>query len=182
MKKAFYKFLLTLVILSLALPFILKQPNGQPLLSLADISEDISTLGNALKNTVLSSLETVKDIDDSDNTGSEQKQPKTTTLYRWQDAQGQWHFSNKPGETSQPFKITPNSSIQSPRQAQPVSNGEDTVVTAQSDQKSTEQNEDIPLPLSTKQALKTLEDAKNIQKLMDNRTDQLDEAIRQSAQ
>ncbi len=182
MKKVFYKLLLTLVILSLALPFILKRPDGQPLLSLADIGQDLSALGDNIKSTVLSSIETVKQIDDSNDVNGEQDQPKTTTLYRWQDARGQWHFSNKPSETGQSFKITPNSSIQSPRQAQPVSNDEDTVTTAKSDQKSTEQNEDLPLPLSTKQAIKTLEDAKNIQKLMDNRSEQLDEALRQAAQ
>ncbi len=177
--KAFYKLLLILIILSLAIPFYLKGPDGRQLLSLSDIDHDLSTLSSNLKNTVLSSIERIKHIDGSDNTESAQEKSATTTLYRWLDAQGQWHFSNKPNETSEPFKVTPNSSIPVPRQTPPDS--EDTVVTAPSDLQSNGQNKDLPSPFSAKQVIQTLEEAKNIQKLMDNRTEQLDEAIRQAA-
>jgi hypothetical protein len=67
----FNKLLLLALVLALASPFILKQPDGQPIL-------DISTI--------------LKPANDVGKTILPNAQPKS--LYRWQDEKGNWQFSD----------------------------------------------------------------------------------------
>ncbi|MGR6871735.1 DUF4124 domain-containing protein [Pseudomonas sp. HK3] len=80
----FNKLLLLALVLAIASPFILKKPDGSPVL-------DISTFLEPVKNIGQSALPTAA--------------PKS--LYRWQDAKGNWQYSDHPpeGESAQMIQV-----------------------------------------------------------------------------
>ncbi len=105
---------------------------------------------------------------------------KTTTVYKWQDAGGEWHFSNTPppkGVASQVQTYRADTNvIQAPRQQQkpiattpsppPVSNAPPT-----------EPAPGIPGLPSPAKAKKLLDDARAVQDLNNNRMDVLNQQI-----
>ncbi len=102
----------------------------------------------------------------------------TTTVYKWQDADGEWHFSNTPppqGVASQiqTYRADTNV-IQAPRQAQ-----KPTTATPSSANSTapTEPDPGIPGLPSPAKAKKLLDDARAVQDLNDNRIDVLNRQI-----
>ena len=89
----------------------------------------------------------------------------TTTVYKWQDADGEWHFSNTP----------PPQGVAS--QVQTYRSDTNTIPAAQRDKPAgvTTSNTPILGPLGT--AKKTIDDARAVQGLNDNRTKMLDQQI-----
>lgn len=76
--KLFIKLLLFVVVLALAAPFFMKKPDGTPMLTLQSLG-----LG-AVSNKVSVVLP-----------DSRPELPKTAEVYRWQDENGTWHYSDK---------------------------------------------------------------------------------------
>lgn len=90
--KIMIKLMLLGLIGLLAAPLIIKGPDGRPIMSLDDLNL-FSSSPSAYKNT-------------HDNAS-------LTTVYKWQDAEGQWHFSDRQieGDNHQTLKYNPNSNI-----------------------------------------------------------------------
>jgi hypothetical protein len=63
------KIMIVIVILACMGPFFIKGPDGDPLMSLDDLMPATDLVPEA---------------------------PTTTTVYKWQDENGKWHFSNDP--------------------------------------------------------------------------------------
>jgi len=107
--------------------------------------------------------------------GLDDAESKTTTVYKWQDADGEWHFSNNPppqGVASQVQTYRADTNvIQAPRPpktaAAPPAN-EATPAEADSG---------IPGLPSPAKAKKLLDDARAVQDLNDNRMDVLNRQI-----
>ena len=167
----FYKFLISLMLCAIISLFFISKPNGQKLLNSTVILQDVVRAFEQIKIDI-TGLEFGLFSDTNDN-------PKSVTLYRWQDSQGQWHFTDK--ENSPPnsnenaqanaITITANSSIAVKKTAH--------TETVETDNKQPQAPATESLsahPLSN--AFNTLEDAKSIQTLMDNHGEQLDNAIR----
>lgn len=102
----------------------------------------------------------------------------TTTVYKWQDADGEWHFSNTPppqGVASQiqTYRADTNV-IQAPSQQQqkPID-----ATPPPSSAPSTEPDPGIPGLPSPAKAKKLLDDARAVQDLNDNRIDVLNRQI-----
>lgn len=74
--KLFIKLLLFFVVLAMAAPFFMKKPDGSPMLTLQSIG-----------------LQSV--VDKVATTKHELNVPKTAQVYRWQDEQGVWHYSDQ---------------------------------------------------------------------------------------
>ena len=73
--KIFTKLLLLALVAGLAAPFILKGPNGQPLLNYKDFIPTTDSVINSVT-------------------------PKTETkLYKWKDAKGHWQFGDTPPDS-----------------------------------------------------------------------------------
>jgi hypothetical protein len=92
-----------------------------------------------------------------------------TTVYKWQDKSGQWHFSNQPpppGTASSVKTYRADSNImQAPPAAADATPADDPSDTAL-------------LPLTDPSRIKQLiHDAKNVQNLMDQRQQQLDDNV-----
>ena len=101
----------------------------------------------------------------------------TTTVYKWQDADGEWHFSNTPppqGIASQVQTYrTDTNVIQAPRQQQKPT----AVPPPENNAPPSEPDPGIPGLPSPAKAKKLLDDARAVQDLNDNRMDMLNRQI-----
>lgn len=79
--RLFVKFMLLIVVIAMAGPFFLKGPDGRALWSIKETVEAAKALpGQALPN-ALPGLTPASDA---------------VQVYRWQDADGQWHYAGEP--------------------------------------------------------------------------------------
>ena len=84
------KFFCFTIILGVAGLFVLKKPDGTPWLALNDFIFDTSS---------------AKDLID-DITPNSIRRPDEVVVYRWQDAEGNWQFSDKPASDSTVEQVT----------------------------------------------------------------------------
>jgi hypothetical protein len=97
------KMLLLLLVMALILPLWLKGPDGKPLMEIdewttlpAEIAGSASELVDKL------GLASVLPADDA---VSNPAAAPSGQYYRWQDAEGQWHFSDQPPEQPEPTLV-----------------------------------------------------------------------------
>ena len=119
----FYKFLISLMLCTIISLFFINKPDGQKFLNPALIQQDLVHAIAQIKNHISNiSIDTATDravFTDTDNSGNK----RAVTLYRWQDKQGQWHFSDDINNTTQAasminpetLSITANSVLISPK-------------------------------------------------------------------
>lgn len=107
--KLFIKLLSLILILGLSGPFFLHRPDGRPWLNYRDFLPDLSAMGRKTRNLA----KDLKDLGGSDfdqepsiRTSDKLTAPLPDThepngegLYRWQDADGRWRFSDHPPAT-----------------------------------------------------------------------------------
>lgn len=112
--KLMFKLILTILVLAFVLPFTPLMPGGKPMMSLSDIRlpefsiPNVPTIGS--KEPVL------------------RKSGKARTFYRWKDAEGKVHYSDKPPEGSAgevaSLDIDPNTNlvpaVEAPPEPEPV--------------------------------------------------------------
>lgn len=102
--KIFVKLMLFIVVAAVAAPFIIKGPNGRPLMTLDRLHTpqvdlpDFSRAADAVK----AGLDHMGD--DSD---------KVKAVFKWQDEKGVWHFSDKVerGQTAQKLSVDPTANL-----------------------------------------------------------------------
>jgi len=107
----FIKILLLLVVLALALPFVLKDEQGEPLMTVSDLKQPDMGLGGLVERMPeLTNPMTDKPL----MAEPETKPAKKTKIYSWEDAQGNTHFSNEPPPENQQarlIEINPNINV-----------------------------------------------------------------------
>ncbi|MAA71878.1 MAG: hypothetical protein CL679_09150 [Bermanella sp.] len=146
------KLLLLALVLALASPFILKKPDGRPILEISEFLKPASDIG--------------KSVISSD-------QPKS--LYRWQDEKGNWQFSDHPPEGSNAQAMQVEDKINSMKTIDLPEGYQN-----QSKEKprfDPTQNDDTSLPLTTAPLDKVpemLDQIKGFQESLDNRQQQLE--------
>lgn len=99
MRKFFYRLLLVIIVMACGMPFIMKDQYGDPLMTLADIKmPGLSIPGKGLNN-------------DGENAATAKRD--AIAVYRWQDDQGAWHFSDSenPDGNSETIKISYSAGI-----------------------------------------------------------------------
>ncbi len=81
----FYKLIILGLIGALAAPFIIKKPDGTPMMTLKQFMPDTTRSINKLKNA----------------------SKADTQLYRWKDAKGHWQYSDTPqdSQSAEKFKV-----------------------------------------------------------------------------
>jgi len=86
----FNKLLLLALVLAVASPFILKKPDGSPIMDISEFIKPATDMGKS----VISNDE-------------------PTSLYRWQDEKGNWQFSDHPPENVNSQVMTVDNKINS---------------------------------------------------------------------
>lgn len=148
----FNKLLLLALVLALASPFILKKPDGTPILEISEFLKPAKNIGQSVMPTAA---------------------PKS--LYRWQDEKGNWQYSDHPPENAQAQMIQVEDKINSMKtidlpegyQDKPKSN----------DRFDPTDGQGSSLPLTTAPLEKVpemLDQIKGFQESLDNRQQQLD--------
>jgi hypothetical protein len=152
----FNKLLLLALVLALASPFILKKPDGNPIL---DISEFIEPAKNLTSSVAPSAA------------------PKS--LYRWQDAKGNWQYSDHPPEGSNAQQIQVEDKINSMKTIELPEGYQDKP--EESERFDPTDGNGSSLPLTTAPIEKVpemLDQIKDFQKNLDSRQQQLDQINR----
>lgn len=156
----FFKFLIAALVIAVLLPFtVLKGKDGRPLMSFGD-----------LKAPGLS-LPEMPDVDLAKPAGAGAN-GREDIVYKWRDDRGEWHFSNTPPADGIEYSAKgydPNTNlIQSVR---PKAEVAEAPATEPDDEKavSVDSPDAVGNPYSPDKIEKLFNDAKNVQKLMDDR-------------
>lgn len=148
----FNKLLLLALVLALASPFILKKPDGTPILEISQFLEPAKNIGQSVIPTAA---------------------PKS--LYRWQDEKGNWQYSDHPPENTQSQMIQVEDKINSMKTIDLPEGYQDKPKS--SDRFDPTDGQGSSLPLTTAPLEKVpemLEQIKGFQESLDNRQQQLD--------
>ena len=168
--KLFLKIMIFIVVLACAGPFILKRSDGRPWMTFSDLKApdlsvpDISPLTDQVKK--LHNTNT-------DNSADQ------TIVYKWQDRDGVWHFSDKASTSipSEEFAIKHNTNmVHMEKQEIP---GETPRIQAD---ENVVQNETVSLdPKASpyEQLPNLIDQAKNVEKLLDQHQQQQEQVIQQ---
>ncbi len=176
--KIFIKFMIFIVVLGLAGPFIMKGPDGLPLMDYRDFIPDFSSAKSSMQRwwgNVGAQVSSANDAAQSDQNGSDDdgidKWGKTR-VYQWQDENGVWQYTDRPptGIETKTLWLNPNENIVlSP--AQPVSE-----VADDEDSDAQDPGFELPLPftVSPAEVPQLIEDAKGVKELMEKRNEMLE--------
>ncbi|QBJ61694.1 DUF4124 domain-containing protein [Pseudoalteromonas sp. DL-6] len=110
--KYFTYLAMSVMIIAVTLLFFIKKPNGQPWLSTSVIySESIEIKDEmvALSSGALDSITLAITTASEKITGATFELENPKPIYKWQDGQGQWHFSDVPNKNgkSEVVKLNP---------------------------------------------------------------------------
>ncbi len=97
------KMLVVVVIVSLALLYYLPLMNGKP--PFYGISQMLSNISSRLRDSSQAVSSKISNTIPDMPASTQPTASKPVTIYRWQDTQGQWHFSNTPPGHGQPYEI-----------------------------------------------------------------------------
>jgi hypothetical protein len=158
--KWIYRFF-TLGILAAALigPFFINKPDGEPIMS-------FPTTDNLNPAKFLSS--------DKPATSGSSFSPSSTTIYKWQDAQGQWHYGDAPPDNNpsvSTLQVDTNTNIIQSLKIEPDEPEQLEGVPAPAKQTLPERLTDGELSFDN--ALNAINDAKMVRDMMESRNDQL---------
>ena len=167
--KIFVKLLVLLLVLGLAAPFIMKRPDGRPWMALPDVLPDTGA-ASAIVSRYWSGLRdrfNTPEFSVGTDTGP-------TQVYKWRDSAGNWQYSDKPNPAgaSETLWVDPNSNlvqatvVPEPPKKPKIADE----VTAQDGKIG------VPLPLTVQpgQVSTLIQDARQVQELMNGRQQTLD--------
>jgi len=165
----FFVYLISFIlILALMGLFVLKKPNGQTWISVNDLLPNTSMIDGKIKSftgKILLAYESFRSAENNKiELGNEVK------IYRWKDSNGNWSYSDKPNasvESKQVF-LDPKDIVVLPAFEVPTN-----------DDLLQKNNKALPssLPTSPSKILDVYKDANNVQKLMDDREQNINKAI-----
>ncbi len=155
--KLFVRLMIFVVVLALAGPFFIKGPDGHPLWTMTSVKHSVVTGWDRLQRSL---------FDKTDLPGVS----TDVTVYRWQDENGQWHYTQEPPQNmaSDVLLIDPETNLISlpalpaPVVAEDRPSAATEPVTAPSG----------PLP-NIEQTQKLIEDAQALQGVVDKRDQKL---------
>jgi hypothetical protein len=165
------------LILGCAGLFVLKKPDGTPILSMQDFLPDISSLALDAKKLIRDAKELTSSIgnspDGNSEDGAEQNAQAESGIYRWKDSNGQWQFSDTPptNQSAEAINVSGNLNKDLVATYEPPKELAIENDTANSNTGSTASL--VPMTISPDEVSKLMKDVNNMQQLMDDRGEQL---------
>ena len=161
------RFFSFLIVLGVAGLFFIKKPDGTPWLSLDDFAPDTRSIKRSI-NDALPEQVVGGGLSDS------------VSVYKWKDAEGNWQYSDKPPEGGTAQQVLVGTDVNrdlapvplpsSNRTAQPQQKGKAILIK--------DSGGFSPTTISPEKIPTLINDAKDVQALMNNRQQQLDEALK----
>lgn len=169
--KLFIKFLIFVLILGLVGPFILRTPEGEPYLDYRDFIPSFSSLKSKTQG-VWNNIDNPL-ADDSDNDA--ESAAGNVRVYKWQDENGVWQYSDVPptGMNRETVYINTRENIV-PGAPPPQENAEEVEETADEAEDGPDIAVPLPLTVPVSEVPTLIQDAKNVQELMNKRNEILD--------
>ena len=164
--KLFVRLMIFIVVLGLAGPFIMKGPDGRPLMTVDDLGggglswDSLSYKAKALWADLTGSVSNVTD------TQSEQ----STTVYKWRDSEGNWQFSDRPNPTGSSETVVVDANVNIIKSTPVPERKKETSSDAQSPQIGVP----LPMTIAPDKVSKLMKDAKQVQELMNKRNEALE--------
>ncbi len=160
----------TVLILGCAGLFVLKKPDGTPILSANDFLPDITSIVTDAKRLISDAKEAASSVGDDTESNAKATAQTQPSIYRWKDSNGQWQFSDTPpaNQTAEAMNVSGNLNKDLVATYEPP-----TEPTIENDVTTTSTAGPIPMTVSPDKVSKLIEDADNIQKLMDDRAEQM---------
>lgn len=177
--KLFVKFMIFILVLGLAGPFIMKGPDGRPLMDLRDFIPDFSSMKRKATGMINDVNNTVGDLSEGGSSEAIGDFGKTR-VYRWQDENGQWQYSDTPppSQNAEKLLINPNVNIVESTKIERQTASEE-VDTQETDAKQPGIELPLPMTVSPSEARKLIDDAKAINDLAEKRTEALEAIVGQ---
>ena len=176
--RLFVKLMMAVLVVAFAGLFFVRDPAGRPVLTVSAITRGVSSAVRHIGDGVAGVVDSVRGSATADTTGvaAGAGDGPGVSVYRWQDADGIWHYSDQPppaGATGERVEVDPDRNVVSgfgsasaPSAASsPAGEVEIPAVIP-----------GIPSPQAVKQLL---EDAREVQEVLDERARAIDEAARQ---
>ena len=169
--KKFVYLLSCLLILAIVGLFVIKKPNGQAWLTANDILPKTSMIDQKLKSVADKVVAVYEDI-----SILEKSQKEAPKIYRWKDSNGNWSYSDNPKSSanSEEVLLNPNDIVVLPSFETTSNNVSNTNANSLEKANPSVPNHQISTP---SKVLNLYKDAKNVQKLMDNREKKISKAI-----
>ncbi|MFT4775927.1 MAG: hypothetical protein ACI9B7_000292 [Oleispira sp.] len=146
-----------LVVIAFAGPMLLKKPDGSAF------------------------IDSPLDFFSTNSTGSKNNESSNMTrqsFYKWQDDDGTWHYSDQPQAGKNIETVTVNTNTNLIQGLRREKNKELAVIEKKSESKTEGSTMPLPMTVPIEKISKILQDANNIQQLMDDRNQQIEQAIR----
>jgi hypothetical protein len=144
-----------LVAIALVGPMIMKKPDGTPF------------------------IESPLDLFSTSSTGSQKNESSSLTtqsFYKWQDDDGTWHYSDQPQAGQKIETVTVNTNANLIQGLRLEKKKEQVVEEKKPAPKAESSALSLPMTVPMEKVSKMLEDAANMQQVMDNRTKQIEQA------
>lgn len=170
--KLFAKLMIAVLLIGMMLPFtILKGPDGKTLMSFSDIAlPDFSMPGMPNFSQALKGSEPIPG-DNSDLSGKD-------IFYQWYDAEGNVQFTSEPPAEGIEYTMKgfdPNANVIQAVKSPPEQNADE----ADTGEQSSAKSDDFGNPYSEDSIKKLLDDAKNVEKLINQRFKDQESALNQ---
>jgi hypothetical protein len=146
-----------LVVIAFAGPMLMKKPDGTPF------------------------MESPLDLFSTSSTGSQNNESSintTQSFYKWQDDDGTWHYSDQPQAGKNIETVTVNTNANLIQGLRIEKKKEQVIVEKKPEVKAESSAIGLPMTVPLEKVSKMLEDANNMQQLMDNRNKQIEQATR----
>jgi hypothetical protein len=145
-----------LVAIAFAGPILLKKPDGSAF------------------------IDSPMDFLSTNSTGSKNNEPSNIThqsFYKWQDDDGTWHYSDQPQAGKNIETVTVNTNTNLIQGLRREKNKELAVIEKKSESKTESLAMPLPMTVPIEKISKMLQNANNIRQLMDDRNQQIEQAI-----
>ena len=162
------------LILGCAGLFVLKKPDGSPILSMQDFLPDISSISQDAKKLIRDAKNLTSSIgnnlEDNSEDDAEQNAQTESKVYRWKDSNGQWQFADTPpvNQAAEAMSVSGNLNKDLVATYEPPEEP-----TVENDTATTPTASLVPMTVSPDEVSKLMKDVNNMQQLMDDRGEQL---------
>ncbi len=160
-----------LLLTSAVLLFYLKRPDGQPWLTVDGIATQTSEASKQIVSLSQAALAEAINTTSQQATKltAELKGDQITRVYKWQDTQGQWHFSDKPNPNGDSKQVVLNPSDIT------VIEAETLPADSMNNSGPSSTNKSLLNVYNPKKVEQLFKDAQNIEKTLEQRSKQLEE-------
>lgn len=175
----FFVYLVSFIlVLALAGLFVLKKPNGQAWFTVDEVLSKTIMIEKKLESITDNFLVKYENLtEEAKEESSQVEQVSELKIYRWKDSNGNWSYSDKPkvlAESEEIF-LDPNDVMVLPA----LKVGTKKFPNAKTSKKD-DKTSPSPLTISPSKTLNLYKDANNVQKLMDERQENISKAIKDS--